>query len=377
MKKILSLILSIICVSCLFTGCATLEGIKDDLGLNKTNTTEIDEYEKSDNVEVEYSNYLNFDHISLPYSDEWEENNQKLASGKTTTTIQKDGYHFYFQATTYLYETEDYLGKTFDTQKGKDAIFESFEDLYTNTAGITAKTKKELTQYSDKLWYCIFTYDDNANAYSGTIFVLVYPDANLIVSANLIGKNTKKIEKEFLNMFDNAIVDSVIVDNELYEFTQILDDKKENENKYVNNTGKYDVTLEGEWETTSGSKMGYKFEDGRIYWYQDIYDQSDYYWAGDAKITKGYNKVQKKYGLSEEFENAIQRQGIKKGQYEVYGVSVNYDELIKDGYNQITKSDKEVEFIMIWIIIDNGTDGIEAQTLRINDYDIQYFDKIN
>ena len=134
--------------------------------------------------------------------------------------------------------------------------------------------------------------------------------------------------------------------------------------------------IAGGWNSVDEGGTYWKFEDGQYWWYKSYDDLDDNYWYGSIEVYTGKEGLNIA-GLEEEKVDAIAEQsGGNVTADDIYTVVCTPEKVISGG---VDKSDvnitEEQTLTYVWILV-NYDDGIEAQVLNLQNYDVGYYMKI-
>ena len=105
---------------------------------------------------------------------------------------------------------------------------------------------------------------------------------------------------------------------------------------------------------------------------------TDNYWYGTTKILTG-KKGFKSIGLDEDkIDNIVSKSNGLVSYNDIYTIICTPTKIISGGVDKSdTNIPKDFKLNYVWIIVDHGEDGIEAQVMDIDSYDTSYYVKIS
>ena len=152
---------------------------------------------------------------------------------------------------------------------------------------------------------------------------------------------------------------------------------KVSDNVYALNNGK--IVLSGDkYDVLSNSEVYWEFKNGKFYFYKSVNDLTDNYWYGTTKILTG-KKGFKSIGLDEDkIDNIVSKSNGLVSYNDIYTIICTPTKIISGGVDKSdTNIPKDFKLNYVWIIVDHGEDGIEAQVMDIDSYDTSYYVKIS
>ena len=133
--------------------------------------------------------------------------------------------------------------------------------------------------------------------------------------------------------------------------------------------------LEGGWNSLDEDGSYWVFEDGEYWWYKSYEDLNDNYWYGTTEIIIGLDGIEKYKlnvdGMKEEIING------ELEEEDIYTIICTPKKIISGG---VDKSDTNIPegqtLAYVWILVDKGEEGLQAETLHLSSYDFYYYKKI-
>lgn len=264
------------------------------------------------------------------------------------------------------------------------------EDLNKSSLNIY-KDNYSFNLLKDDIYYASYSYGESSTDLEGRIYLLVSKDKDVILSFIVRCNDSKNIDKmddavlkllktieiEKNNNSSNDKEDNVIYDDKLYESI----DSMSNWNMYSDlRNGKLGKVsdINGGWRILSNSEVYWEFKNGKFYFYKSVNDLTDNYWYGTTKILTG-KKGFKSIGLDEDkIDNIVSKSNGLVSYNDIYTIICTPTKIISGGVDKSdTNIPKDFKLNYVWIIVDHGEDGIEAQVMNVDSYDTSYYIKIS
>ncbi len=206
-------------------------------------------------------------------------------------------------------------------------------------------------------------------------------------SRNQTGKKTASIILNIISIILSVMVLAYIImgigeRKETYSSESVINDLNSfsNWNIYselrTGNLGKQ-MDITGGWRILSDSETYWEFKNGKFWWYQSVNDLNDNYWYGDVQIVKGKKGLQM-VGIDESAIDRIISQSSKEiSEDDINTIIMTPTKIISGGVDKSNTNipDNSV-WKYVWIIVNHGSEGIEAQTFNVLNYDVSYYVKI-
>jgi hypothetical protein len=157
-------------------------------------------------------------------------------------------------------------------------------------------------------------------------------------------------------------------------------DSMSNWNRYsslrTGNLGKK-ANITGGWRILGDSESYWELKNNSFYWYKSVNDLNDNYWYGTTKVLSGKNGF-KAVGLEQsKIDDIISRSKGNITANDIYTIVCTPTKIISDGVDKsATNIPANSKWNYVWIIVDHGKEGIEAQVLNVNTGDTTYYVKI-
>ena len=140
--------------------------------------------------------------------------------------------------------------------------------------------------------------------------------------------------------------------------------------------------LEGGWDAPGdGSDVDggayWEFRNGEYWWYKTSEDLTDNYWYGTTEIIMGREGIEMA-GLNEAAVDQIfYNSGGTITENDIYTIVCTPKKIISGGVDKsATNIPEGTKLIYVWVLVDEGEDGMWAQTIRLNDYEIYYYKRV-
>ena len=283
----------------------------------------------------------------------------------------------------------------FDTTSGQEELYNMFY-YYWNNESSNSETLKIFSGsngfniLTGDIYYATYNYGVSSDDITGKYILLVSIEKNAILS--FMTNATDNVEEndaralELLKNIEiyeqtstketNELDNNTTYDDELYYML----DSMSNWNRYSDlrsrDLGKIN-TIDGGWRILDNSETYWKFEDGQFWWYKSLNELNDNYWYGTTQIVTGKSGF-KIAGIDEnKLDNIISKSSGKITENDIYTIVCTPNKII---YNGVDESNTNIPvgttWTYVWILIDHGAEGIEAQVFNAETYDTSYYVKL-
>lgn len=285
----------------------------------------------------------------------------------------------------------------FDTTSGQKELYQIFYDLWNNDVNNSTiniySGSNGFSKLTDDIYYATYTYGVSATQIKGKYILLVSPEKNAILSfmtnasenveendkraiESLKNINIIKIYEQTSTKQDDNSDGNVIYDDELYDFLNSLRNWNAYSELRTGNLGKI-KSINGGWRILSDSEVYWKFEDGQFWWYKSLNDLDDNYWYGTTQILIGKAGMAVADIDENKFDAMISNSSGKITENDVYTIVCTPTKFILNGVDKSNTDILEgITWTYICVLVDHGTEGIEAQVLDPINADIKYYVKI-
>ena len=203
---------------------------------------------------------------------------------------------------------------------------------------------------ANEIYIAYYNYGKSNKNLKGRYYVIVSKDMNAVATFVLnVDDDLDKTDKAVREMFNTITFDKIPPT-----------DKITNE------------TLKGDWLNVYGDY--WKFTDNEFYWYKSKDVLDDNYWYGTYTYEVGEAGLGM-FALDTEKLNKIvtQSEGTVKPE-NVYSITFTPKKIISGGEDKSSSNIPEgTVWKVVWILVDHGEDGWEAQTLNISTEAINYY----
>lgn len=311
---------------------------------------------------------------TIKYKYPWEEKEAKLTSGESEKVLSynNDDITVLPVGSSALDETAKAAGADFSTISGKMKLYSAFREYWGKTDNITGGSGS-FNLLTDDMYYAYMKY--TKGSVSGSFYLIADEDNNVLLSFNVASAKGKDVDGEALLLFKNLNV-TTLYDDELANSLEQMS----NWNRYKDvrtgvTLGKKKV-LTGGWQVLSaGGEAYWVFKGNEYWWYKSYKDLNDNYWYGTVQVYRG-KEGYKKVGLDpEKIDETLARNKNMK-ETDFYTTIFTPKKVIVDGEDKSSTNIQGEDWHMIWILIDHGKEGIEAQQLNVKNSETAYFVKV-
>ena len=135
--------------------------------------------------------------------------------------------------------------------------------------------------------------------------------------------------------------------------------------------------ITGGWRILEDSEEYWEFSGGQFFWYKSINNKNDNYWQGTVQILYGKEGL-KSVGLDEsKVDSIIAQSNGKVTSADIYALSLTPTKIISGGVDKTsTNLPAGTKWKHVWILVNHGTEGIEAQTIDLDTAQTTYYVKV-
>lgn len=332
------------------------------------------------------------DGYRLTYDNEWK--NGTVSSKKALS--YSEAYNSYFlpiaksALSEYICDFEDYTCQT--------KMYNQFYDLWSKSLNQKSlylyKDSYSFNLLKDDIYYATYNYGKTSTDLRGKYYLLVSKEKNVVLSfmTNCNANDVKEISEEVLELFMTIEIeknkvennsnsngnsdDKAIYDDELYEMLDSMSNWNRYSNLRTGNLGKVSY-ITGGWRILGDSETYWEFKNGTFYWYKSVNDLNDNYWYGTTKILTGKEGL-KSVGLDEsKVDNIVSRSKGSVTSNDIYAIICTPTKIISGGVDKsATNIPANSKWNYVWVIVDHGIEGIEAQVVNVDNTETTYYVKI-
>jgi hypothetical protein len=138
-----------------------------------------------------------------------------------------------------------------------------------------------------------------------------------------------------------------------------------------------ELTLEGGWRYLGTAKEYYTFRNGEFYWYKDVDNKEDNYYYGTYTFVKGVEGISSLGITSERIDAFKKNLDPNISDDMIYSLVLTPSKLVSNGIDKSNTDTKGgVTWLSVWVLVDHGVDGIEAQVYHADDNQTAYYVKL-
>lgn len=274
-------------------------------------------------------------------------------------------------------------GVDFSTTDGQNELYQMFYSYWDNE--VKEKMGFEICdgsdgfeQLMDGVYYATYVYAASSNDIEGEYILLVSPEKNSLLSFMTNSDNPEENYKRSMEVLKSIEIEeipesNVIYDDELYESMNDLSNWNLYSYLRAGDLGK-NKSLNGGWRILSDAETYWEFENGIFRQYNSYNDLNDNYCFGTTEILvgkEGFSAI----GMDEnKIDTIIANNTVGLTEEDFYTVICTPTKLVLNGEDK--SSDGFVKNY-IWILIDHGDEGIEAQILNVSSNLTGYYVKVS
>ena len=271
----------------------------------------------------------------------------------------------------------------FSSNSCKTQTYNDFYDYWKESIDETLYLTRDTSfvLLKDDIYYATYNYAlKETNETKGKYYLVVSKKKNAVLSFISSGDEIKLAD---LNPNIIKILNTIEIKSRAKQ------DKKESEtvdqlsnwNRYSDlrqDTRARKNVLNGSYRILADTTSFWIFKNGKFWWYRSEEQLDDNYWYGTYSVKTG-KKGLKSVGLDEKNVDKILKEAQGKiTEDDIYSITMVPKQIIFDG---VDKSDTNVragtKWRFVWILIDHGVDGVEAQVFNADTFDVSYFVKVN
>lgn len=275
-----------------------------------------------------------------------------------------------------LSEFEDQYNCDFKTNSGKKKIYDEFYSFWNSEDMRIYSGSNGFSLLTDNTYYATMNYGVKSNKINGKMYLIINTDNNIVISLmSNISSDFNKNSDRILDILKTINIQKKY-DNEL---SDTLDSMSAwNQYSYLRQgTLGVKKDINGGWRTLSNSETYWVFKNGEFWWYKSINDLNDNYWYGKTRILTGKSGL-KEVGLDEEkVDYIVANANGKVSANNIYTIIFTPLQIISGGIDKSSTNITGDTWHMVWIIVDHGTEGLEAQMLNVKTAEMSYLVKLS
>ena len=251
------------------------------------------------------------------------------------------------------------------------------EDIDTS---FTLSKDSSFAHLKDDIYYATYNYTFNSTGeLKGKYYLLISKNNNSVLSflTNASQDMLSDLNPAVLKLLETIEIDTEPTnENALAQTLYNMSSWNQFNNLRLDATARK-KTIYGEYRTLSESPTYWKFKGGEFWWYKNESNLEDNYWYGKTSIKIG-KKGLKAVGIDPEKLDSIVEQS--KGTVtanDVYAIIMTPEKIISNGEDKSeTNFPPGSEWRFVWILVDHGEEGFEAQVLNVDNSDTYYLVKV-
>ncbi len=337
-------------------------------------------------------NILSGDGYSLRYNSDWKE---VTLSGEKMLKYKSEKAYLGHAETSVLSDLVSSFDTDSDRKKVYQKIYDSLNAELSNSMHVYGVSNGFIKLTSD-IYYAIFDCGTSSTDIKSRCIVLISSDKNAEVSFVLnASQKLEEISQKALELLKNITIydkSSSKKDNGTNKSDNdtnvITNDNLNNTLNALSNWNRYKdlrkgklgnvKSLNGSWRILNDYDTCWKFKNGQFWWYKSVDDLNDNYWYGTYKVLTGKSGL-KTAGLDESsIDRIVLRSSGSVTENDIYTLVLTPTKIISGGVDKSsTNLPDDPTWTYVWILVDHGAEGIEAQIFNVKNYDTSYFVKIS
>ena len=309
--------------------------------------------------------------FKIKYSYPWKEATTTLTTGeKRKLLAYNDEVQIVPVGSSALDEADNI---DFSTYTGKATLYNEFRKYWgeSNTIGTGTGTFLIL---KDDIYYASMEYT-KGNA-KGKLYLVVSEDNNIILSfMTAIKIDQETADQRVLELLKNITIDTKYDDDLANSLDQMSNWNMYKSVRTNTTLGKKRV-LDGGWRVLSSDGEAYWiFKGNEYWWYKSYKDLNDNYWYGTVQVYRG-KEGYKKVGLDPNKIDEAMAKDKKMKETDFYTTIFTPKKIMSNGEDKSSTNIAGEDWHMVWILVDHGSEGIEAQQLNVKTADTSFFVKV-
>ena len=269
----------------------------------------------------------------------------------------------------------------------KERVYEEFYEFWTEDLKNTATFQKalEFELLKGDIYYATYQYFLKDNTKRGYFYLIVSEDKNTILSFMTNKKEdlTQENKEDVYELLEKIQIEKQEKTTTTEEDENTLEDYLNDLSPWnmysyirVGNTATKKV-LEGEYRLLGVGEEYWKFTEKEFYFYESYKTLEDDYISGEYEVKKGSLGL-KEVGIEEtKVDDIIKQSNNTITENDIYTVILTPKKMILNGVEQsdltnVLNQSKRY----VWILIDHGQSGIEAQVLNVDSATNSYYVKM-
>lgn len=377
-----SLIISIIgiIISILFTvfvGFVTKKAIEEE----KNNIQYSEEIESLMDEGLPYDDdtaefYFYGQSCKIPYTNPWVE--KSLTNGDAALIYGTENAFLTQVGFSLLSDT----GKPFITEEDRKVFYDDLYEFWKNqcnneNAFVLLGGSDGLVSLDENIYMATFDYGLSKDSASGKFIMLVDPEKNAALSFRTFAENSaEEHDKRCIDLLKKIEIDQqekvTVVDDATYDALDNMSAWNMYDDLRSGELAK-EASIEGEWRILEEYSSSYIFKDGRYVNFNKKENMEENYINGS--YVADYGKIGFLVaGLDEsKLQEIIDNSNGQVSEEDICVLTCSIDQFVKDGVQQELPKDHFVT--QVWIIVDHGDEGIEAQVYNMNNNSLYYYVK--
>ncbi len=276
-------------------------------------------------------------------------------------------------------------------------LYNEFYDLWSKELQkeslVLNKKSYGFLHLKEDIYYGTYNYGKSSLDTNGTFYIMFSNEKNVVLSFKVQSDNDnlEEVNKEVVELLKTIEIEkntttssttdkdsssNVIVDNELSEILDSMSNWNRFSNLRTGDLGQISY-ITGGWRVLENSEEYWEFKQGQFWWYQSINNLNDNYWYGTTQILLGKEGL-KSVGIDEtKINNILTRANGKVTENDLYALVLTPTKIISGGVDKSsTNIPVGTKWKKVWILVDHGTEGIEAQTIDLDTAQTSYYVKV-
>ena len=308
---------------------------------------------------------------SIKYKAPWKETTKQKTNGEEGKILSyKDKILFLPLGSSPLDETTE---ADFSKIEGKKQLYNEFYS-YWGESDYLGEGTDGFKVLVDGIYYATMDYGTSEGTVDGKFYLIVSESDNIILSFTTYVKGNKtSADKEVMKLLENLHIGTKYDD----EMASYLDN--------MSNWNRYESVRQGELGTKKTIEGGWRIlEDNETYWslknneftlYESYKELNDNYVSGTYEQYIGKEGTTKVGISTDKIDEIVAKSSGTVKEEDIYTLILKPTKKIAGGQDSTQELTSE-EWNIVWILVDHGAEGIEAQQLNVKTSSTAFYVKI-
>jgi hypothetical protein len=279
----------------------------------------------------------------------------------------------------------DNVDCSFEDEACQSKVYNMFYEIWisqlSNESLSLFKNDTVFEEFKDDIYIAYFNYGKNSTRLKGRYIILISEDKNAIVTFRYSTEDdVEDIYKKVTKMLSTIEIEEQtggINNPSIGEYLDKLSSWNRSTEMRNGLTLSKERTLTGGWVLLADNPTYWKFEGNKFYWYQspDVLDNN--YWEGTFTFKTGKEGLESVGLEGSKMDIITNNSAGTVTEADVYSLVLTPEKIISGGEDKTsTNLTPGTTWKFVWILVDHGDEGIEAQVLNVMNSDATYYVKV-